>query len=69
MKTEDLAAKLKSCDENAAQKFLHKYIPLIIYVITPILENLSNSKKESAVALSFFIEIIQNSRLFHQHRR
>ena len=39
MKTEDLAAKLKSCDENAAKEFLHKYIPLIIYVITPILEN------------------------------
>lgn len=39
MKTEDLVTKLKSCDENAAKEFLHKYIPLIIYVITPILEN------------------------------
>ena len=39
MKTEDLVAKLKSCDENTAKEFLYKYTPLIIYVITPILKN------------------------------
>lgn len=39
MKTKDLTAKLKFCDENTAKEFLHKYTPLIIYVITPILKN------------------------------
>lgn len=52
MKTGNLVEKLKSCDENTAKDFLHKYTPLIIYVITPILEN--EQDREDCISEVFF---------------